>query len=107
MIGPVANAELKKLELFTKWFKVYDILRHFVPLTMQANSRLESLDVFRGLTVAAMIIGKQPRHMGTHLFTLSMPHGMAAPLRISSFPFFYLLLGCLFILPIRLKPMMV
>jgi hypothetical protein len=60
MIGPVANAGLKKLELFTKWFKVYDILRHFVPLTMQANSRLESLDVFRGLTVAAMILVNNP-----------------------------------------------
>ncbi|MDZ7647847.1 MAG: DUF5009 domain-containing protein [Cytophagales bacterium] len=41
-------------------FEIYDIRRRFVSLAMQANSRLESLDVFRGLTVAAMILVNNP-----------------------------------------------
>jgi predicted acyltransferase len=93
MIGPVANAGLKKLELFTKWFKVYDILRHFVPLTMQANSRLESLDVFRGLTVAAMILVNNP---GTweHIYSplRHAPWNGCTPTDLI-FPFFLFIVG--------------
>jgi predicted acyltransferase len=93
MIGPVANAGLKKLELFTKWFKVYDILRHFVSLAMQANARLESLDVFRGLTVAAMILVNNPGSWA-HIYSPleHAPWNGCTPTDLI-FPFFLFIVG--------------